>query len=68
METDLTKSAHFSSLAVLTNKQSPENYFCAQALSRVQLFVTLWTVTHQAPLSMGIVKARILKVGCHAFL
>ena len=22
-------------------------------LSRVQLFVTLWTVSHQAPLSMG---------------
>ena len=26
---------------------------CAQLLSRVQLFVTPWTVTHQAPLSMG---------------
>ena len=24
-----------------------------QSLSRVQLFVTLWTVAHQAPLSMG---------------
>ena len=26
---------------------------CAQLLSRVQLFATLWTVAHQAPLSMG---------------
>ena len=25
---------------------------CAQSLSRVQLFVPLWTVAHQAPLSM----------------
>ena len=25
----------------------------AQALTRVQLFVTPWTVAHQAPLSMG---------------
>ena len=25
-----------------------------QSLSRVQLFVTLWTVAHQAPVSMGI--------------
>ena len=25
----------------------------AQLLSYVQLFATLWTVTHQAPLSMG---------------
>ena len=28
-------------------------YVCAKSLSRVQLFVTLWTVTRQAPLSMG---------------
>ena len=27
---------------------------CAQSLSRVQLFATVWTVAHQAPLSMGI--------------
>ena len=27
-------------------------YVCAQSLSRVQLFVTPWTVAHQAPLSM----------------
>ena len=26
---------------------------CIQLLSHVQLFVTLWTVAHQAPLSMG---------------
>jgi len=27
----------------------------------VWLFATLWTVAHQAPLSMGIVQARILE-------
>ena len=32
---------------------------CAQLLSRVQLFVTPWTVAHQAPLSIGILQARI---------
>ena len=26
---------------------------CAQSLSRVQLFATPWTVTYQAPLSIG---------------
>ena len=26
---------------------------CADLLSRVRLFVTLWTIAHQAPLSMG---------------
>ena len=30
-------------------------------VSRVQLFVTQWTVAHQAPLSMGILQARILE-------
>ena len=34
---------------------------CAQSLSHVQLFVTPWTVAHQAPLSMGILQARILE-------
>ena len=36
------------------------NYVCAQSLSRVRLFATLWTVALQAPLSMGILQARIL--------
>ena len=30
-------------------------------VSHVQLFATLWTVAHQAPLSMGILLARILE-------
>ena len=37
---------------------------CAHALSRfncVQLFTIPWTVAHQAPLSMGILQARILE-------
>ena len=28
-------------------------WMCAQSLSHVQIFVILWTVAHQAPLSMG---------------
>ena len=34
---------------------------CAKLLNLVQLFVTLWTVTRLAPLSMGILQARILE-------
>ena len=34
---------------------------CAWSLSRVQLFATPCTIAHQAPLSMGILQARILK-------
>ena len=34
---------------------------CAQSLSRVQLFVTPWTVACQAPLSIGFSQARILE-------
>ena len=30
--------------------------------SHVQLFVTLWTITHQDPLSLGILYARILYI------
>ena len=32
-----------------------------KSLSHVQLFATLWTVAHQASLSMGILQARILE-------
>ena len=34
---------------------------CSWLLSHVQLFETPWTVAHQAPLSMGILQARILE-------
>ena len=34
---------------------------CAQSLSHVWLFATLWTVALQAPLSMGILQARTLE-------
>ena len=34
---------------------------CAESLSCLRLFVTPWTVAHQAPLSMGILQARILE-------
>ena len=35
--------------------------FLLSHLSHVQLFVTLWTVACQAPLSMGILQARVLE-------
>ena len=34
---------------------------CVQALSRVRLFVTPWTVAHQTLLTIGILQARILE-------
>ena len=34
---------------------------CAQAFSHVQLFATPWNVAGQAPLSMGILQARMLE-------
>ena len=36
-------------------------------LSHVQLFATLWTVAHQAPLSMGF-PGKNTRVGCHLLL
>ena len=39
----------------------PWAYECAYSLSRVRLFVTPWTVACQAPLSMGMLQARILE-------
>ena len=38
---------------VYVNTCSFQCYAAVQVLSHVQLFVTLWTVAHQAPLSMG---------------
>ena len=35
--------------------------WCAQLLSCVELFVTLWTAARQAPLSIGILQARIVE-------
>ena len=37
---------------------------CACVLSHVQLFVTLWTIAHQVPLSMGF-SGKNTGVGCH---
>ena len=34
---------------------------CAWSLSHVWLFATPWTAAHQAPLSMGVLQARILE-------
>ena len=44
---------------------------CVCMLSRcscVQLFATLWTVAHQAPLSMGFSRQDNTGVGCYGFL
>ena len=40
---------------------SAPTFVCARSLSHVRFFVTSWTVAHQAPLSMGILQARILE-------
>ena len=47
----------------LSHKGSPIISFvcCAYSLSHVWLFATSWTIAHQAPLSMGILQARILE-------
>ena len=42
-------------------------YVCVKSLSRVQLFSTLWTAAHQAPLSMGFFRLST-GVGCHFLL
>ena len=47
---------------------SPSLRCTLSCFSPVQLFVTLWTVAHQAPLSMEILQARILEWGFHALL
>ena len=48
-----------------TTKSSPPSLklekACTQQQSRVQLSATPWTVGHQAPLSIGILQARILE-------
>ena len=46
---------------VTEDLHSIDNVCCASSLSRVRLFVAPWTVAHQAPLSMGILQARILE-------
>ena len=39
-----------------------------KSLSRVQLFVILWTVAYQAPPSMGFSKQEYTGMGCHFLL
>ena len=41
--------------------QPQDHMVCAQSLSHVRLCATPWTVARQAPLSMGILQARILE-------
>ena len=51
-----SKNLNFSGFLFLSS-----NLLCAQSLRRVWLFVTPWTVAHQAPLSLRILQAKILK-------
>ena len=41
-------------------------FICAQPLSRVRLFVTLWTVAHRVPLSVGLSRQELWS-GVHVF-
>ena len=45
----------------------PVQRMCAKSPSCVQLFATLWTEAHQAPLSMRSPRQEY-QSGCHAFL
>ena len=55
-----------ASLAIFNGIMAKEHggYSCsvnAKSLQSCQLFANLWTVAHQAPLSMGILQAKILE-------
>ena len=53
---------------LLNIKKQGERYACVlRHFSCVWLFVTLWTVAHKAPLSMGLSRQET-GVACHAFL
>ena len=45
------------------HSQYPIKLYCVLCLviSHIQLFVTPWTTAHQAPLSMGVLQARVLE-------
>ena len=59
----LTKSNPYSwyKLSVSWNGGDLLNFLCAWSLSQVWLFATPWTVACQAPLSTGILQARVLE-------
>ena len=48
--------------------RKPHSFLHAQLLCCILLFVTLWTVAHQAPLSLGILQERTVEQGCHGLL
>ena len=41
---------------------------CVLSCCHVRLFVTPWTVAHQAPLSLGMAPGQNAGMGCHALL
>ena len=52
--TNTYQCSHINQLGKIKNKKwSRPNKVKVKLLSRVRLFATLWTVAHQAPLSMG---------------
>ena len=55
-------SYHFSVIRLLAHV-----YVCVCILCPVRLFVTPWTIAHQAPLSMGFPRQEY-RVGCHFLL
>ena len=66
MEVPTSHSIHTQTHMHTSNKTGSKNksitlFVCAQLLSHVWLFVTPRTLAHQAPLSMGILQARILE-------
>ena len=62
------KSASRTSYAQQDSGIKGEMCMYAQSLNHVQLFLTLWTVAHQAPLSMGFFSGKNTGVGCHFLL
>ena len=54
-------SLHLSNPLWWETSKITQHWSCAQLISHVQLFATPWTVAHQAPLSIGILQARILE-------
>ena len=69
VELDLISKVRFSmslhgyrqDLSMMGNNYFQHPACLLSCFSPVQLFVTLWTVGHQAPLSLGILQARILE-------
>ena len=58
LETNVYKGETYVAVLVLHNTETQNTL---GRFSHVQLFATPWTASHQAPLSMGVLQARILE-------